>query len=562
MINSKKINRKAFLVAVLIAVLTAVIFGANNFAPANAGTSKKTVASDDSFKEEIDVGFWEVLGNVGHEYNSQTGKGAIVFDERGSKSSQIISTVRANDFRSMGLENCLIGEVTLKISSLGGEFYVVFGLEQAFKSMRSGECSAIAFYDDNGSVAVKIINVNRNEDTVTKTSLERFSYGANLSLEFNALADGRFILSINGKTIASEDTSLPFKAEGYFGFAQSAANNVKITKASVYTEAYDAPINAEVDEDFDREDFDASRIFVNNNDSAQGYYSPEGVYHEDGVLKFKNITSYGFVSTCYEFSNFEMTFDMPHLQREFEYGEDGKVITPASDFFGFAIGAEQMNNSHIAITESVFLYFRNAQFVDGKPTKLSCVLLNKFSVVEDCVLTGDNDFWNLDNAYDYYGKEKTINFKVRMIDGVFSCSFKWGGENESKYREIIRHDFGFTPFGFVQIHGQGNGAQSIVKNDSLTCANFWIDNLKVSNKDAVPSRVEPTYVTSRIEMGRDYDYVDTWDYRTKTISTVKDRSSQSSGCAANVNASGIYLGVSALAVCATIIVLRRKRDEK
>ena len=542
---------------ILLLAVIAVCFQSNNLS-AHAGVSQKTIATDASFKEEIDGRTWEVLGNVNHEY------GAIVFDECGTASSQIASSVRANNLGEMGVEDCVYGKVTLKISSLEGEFYVAFGMDQAFLNMRSGSCSAISFSDKDGEVAVNIINVEGNSDTLVKAISNRFAYGENLKLDFTVKANGKLFLSINGITLANYDNAETFDADGYFGFAQSATSNLKITSANVYSGAYDAPENAEVNETFDNGEFDASRLFANNQEAAAGYYKPEGISCKDGVLKFENITSYGFVSTVYEFSNFEMSLDVPHLQREFVYGENGEVIMPASEFIGFAIGAEQKNNSHIAITESVFLYFRNIKYVDGKPTKLTYVLLDRFKVVEDRILSGGDDFWNIDNAYDFYGREKTLKFKISMIDGVFKCAFKWGGENDDKYREIVNHDFGYTPYGYIQIHGQGSGAADIVKNSGLTCSNFHIDNLVIKNKDSVPNVIDPEYVSNLIEKSEDYDYLDGWDYRTKTVKaiSVSDNTAENSGCGAEVAPSGAFAIISVIAAYVSLRIIRRKRNEK
>lgn len=553
MLKRMKLNRAAIL-AVLIAALAAAHFGAH-CAPAHAGVSEKVVASDASFDNAISGRIWRVLGNVNHE------KGAIVFDGQGNASSQIVSTVRVNNLSDMGVDECVNGEVTLKINALGGEFYVAFGIDQAFKSMRSGTCSAISFYRDGESFKIKTVNIDRETTSLIEDFPAYYPFGSNIRLAFSVRADGKLFLSVNGSTAVDYDNALPFETEGYFGFAQSATSEVKITSANVYTGVYDSPKNANVDESFDDGTFDASRIFTNNNDSAAGYYKPEGVYCKDGVLKFENVTSYGFVSTCYEFSNFEMTFDMPHLQREFVYGENGEVITPASEFIGISVGAEQKNNSHIAITESVFMYFRNVKYVEGKPTKLYCVLLDHFKVLDDKYLSGGDDFWSLENAYDFYGKEKTVVFNIKMIDGVFTCAFKWAGESDDKYREVMRYDFGYTPYGFVQIHGQGSGAGDIAKNDGLTCSNFHIDNLKIINKDAVPATIEPDYVSNKIDMGEDYDYLDTWDYRSKTIKAITETES-GGGCGAGINASGFALCAFALTIAVAMLKARGKSDEK
>ncbi|MBP5467307.1 MAG: hypothetical protein J6Y43_07090, partial [Clostridia bacterium] len=461
--------------------------------------------------------------------------------------------------RGQGLDDCLSGGVSLTVSALNGEFYVVFGLEEAFYGVGQGNCSAICFYDNGGNIAVKVANMEGETETAVKTLSAVLGYGDGITLSFTVKADGKISLSVNGTNYVNFDNTTACYAAGYFGFAQSAGSAVRITSANVYSAVYDSPVNAQVDETFDDGEFDASRIFTDNNESAVGYYTPEGVSCEDGVLKFNNITSYGFVSTCYEFSNFLMTFDIPHLQREFVRDGNGNVIVPASNFLGVSVGAPQKNVAHYAITQAVFFYFMPV-YANGRTTGMTVVVLDNYKIVSQRGIEGENDFFSADNAYDIFGKEKTINMKVEMLDGVLSCCFKWANENESKFRVLLSVDLGYTPLGYVQIHGQGYNASDIVKNDSLPCSNFWIDNLKVANRDADPKTENPEYLSNLMQRGEDYDYIDTWNYRIKTVEAVD--ADGGSGCGSGIGAGGASFIAAVALAWATAFRVRRKKNEK
>ena len=525
---------------------------------AHAGVSRVKVASDDMFAEEISDRAWYVRGNIGHEYNAATGKGAIVFNENSTGgSARIISTAFADDLSDKGLYDCLSGSVTLNITALNGEFYVVFGLKEAFYSVGQDNCSAISFSASSGKIAVSVLNIEKTAKTVVKALPAPYSFGSDITLDFTVKADGKVSLSVNGTNHMNCDNAVPCYSKGYFGFAQSAASGVKILSANVVSASYDSPENAEVNETFE-DGFDASRIFVNNNDAVAGYYSPEGMSCENGVLKFNNITSYGFVSTCYEFSNFALSFNIPHLQRAFEYDGEGKVVTPASNFFGVSVGAPLMNASHYAITEAVFMYF-TPLYAGGKEKSLYLVLLDNYNVLAQIALEGELDFWAEENAYDIYGEEKTVNMKVEMTDGVLTCSFKWENEGENRYRTLISYDLGYTPLGYVQIHGQGYTASDILKNDSLPCSNFHIDNLKVINTDASPKTIQPEYVDNRMERGRDYDYIDAWNNRIKTVEAFETEEKNASGCG-GFSGAGVFVSAALMGISA--FTVRRKKDEK
>ncbi|MBO7368765.1 MAG: hypothetical protein J6U25_00585, partial [Clostridia bacterium] len=474
-----KKNRIFLTVVLIIALFISAIPLALSKSVAFAGESKLGVVTENTIKEKLSSANWNYTRNVKHEETA--GKGYIVFSASFTGNERIVSTAYAADLRSLGLNDCWYGSISLKISELNGEFYVLFGLGSPKDTVTSGNFSAISFYDNAGEIAVKVINKNANAAPVTvKDIAATFAYNTTLTFDLTVRANGKVYLSINSTNYLNYDNASDCRAVGYFGFAQTAGSGVKITYAGdgLFTSVYDRPENANVDEDFE-DGFDASRIFVNNNESRQGYYKPEGMYCEDGVLKFCNITSYGFVSTCYEFSNFTMKFDIPHLQREFVFDDDDNVVTPASNYwFGISIGSPQKNASHYAITQAVFILF-TPRYVNNEPVGLSCQLLDNYNDVYHASLSDEDNFWLVENAYDISDRERTVNMKVEMADGRLICKFKWGDEVESKYRTIIDYDLGYTPLGYVQIHGQGYTATSILQNDSLAGSNFWIDNLKI-----------------------------------------------------------------------------------
>ena len=574
--KTKKLNILLIALALIAFIFGGVFFGINN-KTAYAGKSRVEIATDASFDEEISRSKWYVNGKVQHEIDSETDKGVIVFNSASAASARIISLEPAEELVGVeALNECANGRVSLKISQLNGEFYIVFGLEYSFSALGTGNCSAISFYGQNDKIAVRVINIegkdnsNQLNKTVIQDIAATFDYNETITVSFDiktvAGADsakkGKIGLALNGENYLNYDNALPCYAEGYFGFAQSAVSGVRITSVNVYSSSYDSPTTFNVDENFDDGEFDASRLFTNNNDSsAAGYYTPEGVACEGGVLKFNNITQFGFMSTCSEFSNFEMIFDVPHLQRKFEYDDYGNVNASASSFLGIAIGAPLKNNSHYAITQSVFVYFAAKGYVDGNPVGMSVVLLENFKTVYSTVVNNDadNNFWSLQKAYDIYGKEKSMTMKVSMIDGALNVSFKWAGETDNKYRTLITYDLGYTPLGFIQIHGQGSNSLDVVRNDSLPCSNFWLDNITIVNKDINPKTEEPEFVSSLIATGEDFDYIDTWDYRRKTIEAVED---EDGGCGSEVGADGaLIIGLTLLAACSAVIVRRRKNEK-
>lgn len=547
--------KRIHIICLLVIFSSFMLFGIisiNNGKIAKAGVSRIIVASDESFREEISVQKWYIKGTVKHEHDKEKNKGTIIFEEESGSSTRIISTAFAADLREKGLEDCLNGSVTLNISKLKGNFYMVFGLDEAFYGVDQGECSAISFSDNSGNIKVSVVNIAGNNIKTVKNITDTITYRSDITLDFIVKGSGKIYLSINGINYINYDNNTICDSEGYFGFAQSKGSGVRITSANVYSQVYDNPENANVNETFDDDSFDASRLYVSNNEIANGYYTPEGMICEDGVLKFSNITSYGFVSTNYEFSNFEMNFDITHLEREFKYDEEGNVLVPGSNFIGISVGSPTRDIFQYGITQAVFFYFAPI-YQNGKLSSLYVVGLDNYKIIYEKKISNDDDnFWNVKNAYDYYGREKIINMKVDMIDGILSCSFKWEGESQSRYRTLYTYDLGYTPLGYIQIHGQGFSGGEIVENSNLPCTNVWIDNIRIVNRDEGGRSIEPSYISSKIDFDEDFDYLDTWNYRRNTIEGVDE------GCESSIRKELLF--AIFIPILVGVLVNKRRRS--
>lgn len=553
----KKICFKKNIIFIILSVFVlALCLSVKGFDKVYAGVSRQDVATGDMFYDGISNQTFYVIGNIDHSYDEASDSGKIIFDKNKTNAdSRVISTVIASDLREYGIDSCIWGEVALSITeTLSGDFYIVFGLEQAFYSVNGGNFSAIAFNENNGKVQVTVVNIASGEKTSVYSLPDLFEYNQSIEVSFEFLADGSLKLDVGGMGYLNFNNNIKCRAAGYFGFAQSSGSSVEILVANVFSSSYDTPETAEVDENFE-DGFDASRLFAYSGFLPTGYYKPEGIVCEEGVLKFDNIGVEGFISTTTKFSNFAMTLDIPHLQRSFVYDNDGAIVRTASNWIGISMGAPMINNASAAITQSLFFYM-SASYIDGDAAYLSCVLLDKYKVIyEDLISDYDLNFWSKQNAYNVDGTEKTINLKVEMIDGNLKVSFKYANERESRFRTIVNTYIGYTPLGYLQIHGQGSSALDVISNNNLLSSNFWIDNLKIENKDENPVILENDFISSKIQKNEDYDYVDTWNNRIDTIHVIDG---SESGCKGTLTLSSVSLA----AIIVAVALIRRRKDEK
>ena len=523
----KKSTMKKGAALLIGGMLSLGCFGGLSTTIASAGRSEQQVVTENMYEDELSNQKWYMTRDISHE------QGKIVFDaEKTNAGSKIVSVVLANDLREMDIDTCISGTITVKVNeALTGEFYIGFGLDRPYSAVNSA--SAICLYDENGTIGIKVENFKGESIGTVYTAETTYAYSEELVIDFDIFSAGSMYLSVNSTTLLNHDNEKTVYANGYFGFGQSASSSVEIYNAEVRAATYDTPTNTNFTETFD-DGFNSAILYSEG--GANGYFTPESVVCEDGVLKFNNVTTTGYVSTKQEYSNFTMTYDIPHIQREAVVDEQGNVITPATNWMGISIGCPAIKTtSSVAVVQSLFFYMMPV-YSGGNAISYTCVLLNNYSIVKTASVSGEKNFFALENGLDGDGNERTVNLKVQMLDGVLQVFVKYSGEPENRYGKVFEYNLGYTPMGFVQIWGYGDDFNYVQNNmangkDSY-CANFWIDNLSIENTDKNAKLVEVNFQSSKFPAQDDFLYVDEWDNRAETLFTADPP--EKSGCSSSL----------------------------
>ena len=537
-----------------IAFLACLGIGLGGFAgvmpaiTAKAGMSTQQVVTEDMYKDELSNQKWYKTRDISHE------DGKIVFEkDKTNAESKIVSVVLANDLREMGIDSCISGTVTIKVNeALTGEFYIGFGLERPYSAVNSA--SAICLYDNGGALGVKVENFKGENAGVVYTAQTTYAYNEELVIDFDVFSVGSMYLSVNSTTLLNHNNEKTVYASGYFGFGQSEASSVEIYNAEVRAATYDRPANSNINETFS-DGFNSALLYSEGGNS--GYYTPEKVVCEDGVLKFTNVTMTGYISTRKEFSNFIMTYDIPHIQRVAEVDENGNVTMPATNWIGVSIGCPAIKtNSSVAVAQSLFFYMMPV-YVNGDAMSFSCVLLNNYSILKQTSISNEYNFFATKNGVDGEGNERTVNLKVEMLDGKLQVLVKYDNEPSNRYYKVMDYDLGYTPQGFVQIWGYGddfNYVQNNMANGRESyCANYWIDNLIIENKDKNPNLIEAGFTSSKFPKQDDFLYVDEWDNRADTLFQA-DAPKKESGCGSSIGIGSCMM----LALVGGALMMRKK----
>lgn len=382
------------------------------------------------------------------------------------------------------VDNMIKVDASLKLTNLpaGQQFIFVFGLAGIEAS--AGESGNVELvFTNNGGVK---FGVSAYSDTGQTTLRKASSCGISMNNEFTISAvittKGALLVSINGSALPT--IQLPVSGEGRFGVLQTGSCGAEFTDLTLTSEQYERPENADIFEDFEKGEFNAN-LLTSSTIADPGIYPCQVLiedYNGSKVLMFKNTYRSYFATKC-EYSNFELSFDIPYWLGEDIYDEDDNIIAKKQDMIGIGWG------------ENV-IYRTGQEYLED----IDLVTLQKDRAVS--YLRGK---WDL--SYDALGIEgipdatsnEGYSVKFSVIDGYASLQIKPLGA--TTYSTVVEDYYDVHRSGYVCIWLPYEGY----------CA---IDNFKIVNKDKNPNLVQVDYKSSIMSAD---DYVLTEEESNKTL---------------------------------------------
>lgn len=434
--------------AIALSLVTALLVSVFPFQSVQAGDN--SVVLDSSTLE--DKKLWS---NLSDDVAVKNGK--LVFPKESDQYTRFISMKEAK--YSLGLDTVAEAEFTIKFTQLpaGEKFAFAFGL----KSMESGmgEVGNVEIvFTNNGGLQAGVVACGEdgNAVTVCEETACGMSLNRNATIKTEIKADKTFTLSVNGKSICS--ATLPVDGAGRAGFVQTKSCGVEISGLKIYLGGYERPENANVSEDFEN-GFDTSVLTAkaiypySNNLEVHGAGIKD--YNGSKVFMMENI-GWSYIATIYDYSNFEMTFDVPYLLTE--------KIT------------DDKGNLKYVETGAFVVCFGNAQ--------TDCLRPNYEDSAETLYWEGDSLFSAFNKEehtvkHKYWQSERGFSIQVKVVDRKLTVGMKW--IDESKFETLMEYDLGNT--------------------SSLGKIHFWIseranmaiDNLVITNLDSNPNLIETEF---------------------------------------------------------------------
>ncbi len=451
-------------------LVTAILSTGICYMPVEAGTSDIIIDSV-TYAEELDNSVWNNPdGDIVIE------KDGIVFENNSSEFTRLITKTAVK--ATAEVKELVKVEATMQFTELpiGETFAIALGVKK-IESLQGDIGNIEISFTNNGGLNASVIYYD--EDGNSKVLAEATKCG-NLTgknlVEAVVSTEQILNVTVNGKQLW--EVELPVSGEGRIGFLQTGSCGAKLSNVRIVSHLYDSPENCDIYEDFENEGFNANLITAKMRGASYVCW-PSGTaiveYNGSNVFKTTNAGE-TYIGTKYTYSNFELSFDVPYLQRQNELDEEGNLVTAMSNRFGISYGGVASDFDYTGYTDGVtdVIWF----------TSYSTIASMKTSETVDVAALG----------YPFFKKEcdKGFSVKMTMQDSIVTVYMKWIDENE--YQEVFRYQISsMTPTGYLHIWADGP-------------SNMAIDNLKIVNKDVNPKLVDIDFKSSIIEGPVDYDY--------------------------------------------------------
>ena len=462
-------RRRGLLSRLAVLFIVAVLVAGNSVIPTEAGAST-IIVDNTSFAEEVNNSVWSNPdGNVKVE-NS-----ILVFPKTSTSETRLITKTAAR--ASEKNEELVNINTTIRLETLpsGQKFILALGLSSIEAVAGSTGNVEIQFTNNGGVKASVVAYGNEGEQQlISATSLGRLNQYINIQVSVKK--DGQLTFMTGNRVLGK--AKLPVSGEGRVGFLQTGNCAAKVKDLKVVSYRYDSPENCDISEDFESGSMNVN-LLTSMMTIRPSVYRPcyAAIQEYEGNQVFMcNNSGETYIGTLYQYSNFEISFDVPYLRTVAEWNKEGQAVKPVCGEFLVGWGYSSANPTGAAE------YMTAEQSVSFLPG--SQIIPRGY---EDQTVVPENyPFFN-------QGEERGVSIKLSVVDTEVVVYMKW--IEETAWTEVLRYHTGtMTSLGYIQLW-------------MLTPGNIAIDNLKIVNKDAEPKLVTVDTKYDYLDKAEDYQYV-------------------------------------------------------
>lgn len=482
----------------------------------------ESVSSFHNDTDELDGSLWAVPND-----DIQIEKGKIIFSEDSSNDTRLIvkKLVENTGYSDKLLNlNC---DLNFKTIAEGERFIIALAVDTV--ESYSEEADSLEIYiGRNGKqlyAGVRSYNESGEPQEMSDKVNLGTALGKKVTVQIQATAEQNIKIAINNKVLYNKKS--PVNLEGRVMFTQSNGCVVELSNVNITSYTYDRPENSNFTEDFEKGAMNTEVLESKMGFGAgiNGHARVDVVdYNGNKVLMFED-AHHLYFGTTKDYSNFEMTFDMPYLQFENILREDGSILKKAQGSMVIGIGCPPGANETFVYTHGPEALVIEKGLIYNYTTKPT--IRKNFDI---------NTYGDPENNVGY-------SVKIRLVDTILTISLKSRGTG--KYDEMLSYKVANSnPLGRIYI----------CTGNNLNCA---IDNLTMTNLDKDGKVVEAGF-SSFTPPNEDWDYK---PYDAPYYKGTQEASAEPFDWILVLGGASA-VGILFLAVCVTIAVIRKTPKKK
>lgn len=408
-----------------------------------------TIVGEDTYKNNA---YWYCP-----EDDVLTDNKKLIFTKDSTEDTKFVSRHTINANKDSG--EFLVVECNIKFTAIprGKKFVIGLGVQEMEPYLGDEKSIELAFSNNGGvKLSVSAFPEAGKETVLCREKSSGISINNNAYLRVSIDGNSVLNVSMNGAKVYSG--KLPVDGSGRVAFLQTGGCQAEIDDLSIVGKEYARPENTNVFEDFEQ-GVDVSKIkFPNTAILGWEWRFPKTAavkeYNGNKVFMLVNAGGYYFTSK-YQYSNFEITFDVPFVQRMADLTiDDGTgYFREFALLFGIPGNGEADYYSSEATDKILF-----------ERKQVSSAHRKEFAT-----------------PYDYIQAEefKPFSVKLSVVDGVVTVGMKLTTEKN------------FETLGQYTIRaGSTTGYIRFAIPERATMA---IDNIKITNLDDNPNLITTTY---------------------------------------------------------------------
>lgn len=361
--------------------------------------------------------------------------------------------------------NLVTLDASIKFNKLpqGKSFILAFGLS-SIESLPGEAGNIEVAFTNNGGIKAGVTVYNDEGTAQVLVAPKNCGISLNREAKVNVTitTDSNIEVSVNNQKVGSG--KLPVSGEGRVGFLQTGECSAVVSNVELIHYEYDRPENTNVVEDFEKGAIDTSKLTAKMLWAAVNAPIGQVVQDYNGSQVLMHInTGAAYIGTVYQYSNFEMTFDVPYLNVIKEYKEDGSLAMVGFDKLMVALGGEK---------------------ADWDTTRYD--LASEVVVLENGTVysNSNREAYSATLTKNPFAEGKPFSMQVKMVDSIMTVGIKW--LEEENFQTVLQYKLkGGTPTGHLHIWAP-------------TASNFAIDNLKITNLDDGANVIETEYKSGKI----------------------------------------------------------------